>query len=518
MSAIAHTDANPADAPPAEGTHHRGLITLCVMGASVMQALDMTIANVALPHIQGSISSTQEQMSWVLTSYIVATAIMTPFSGWLAGRIGRRRLFLLSVMGFSISSMLCGIAQSLPEIVIARALQGITGAALVPMSQAVLLDINPPERHGRAMSVWAMGIMVGPIIGPALGGWLTEYYSWRWVFFINVPVGILAWLGIAAFMPETRKVKSRFDFFGFAMLSLAIGALQLMLDRGQTLDWFASTETWITFGLALLAGYLFIVHLATTDKPPFISLALFADRNFLTGSFFILLVGMVLFATLALLPPLLQDLMGYPVLYTGLITAPRGIGTLVAMILLNRLMGLIDTRYLVAFGFALTAVSLWIMTGFYLQMPSDLVIWSGVLQGFGTGFVFLPLSTLSFATLAPRLRNEGAAMFSLIRNIGSSIGIAIVVALLTRNTQILHARLGERVTPFADGLAGLDAGSVAAAGDLAGVNAEVTRQAAMMAYNNNFHLMLVLTLCAIPLVVLLRPATAGPKDTNAVME
>jgi len=516
MSAAA---SSVAPAAPAAGAHHRGLITLCVMGASVMQALDTTIANVALPHIQGSLSATQEQMSWVLTSYIVATAIMTPLTGWLAGRFGRRRIFLFSVVGFTLASALCGLAQTLPQIVVARVLQGICGAALIPMSQAVMLDINPPHRHARAMSLWVMGVTVGPIIGPALGGWLTEYYSWRWVFFINVPVGILCFAGIAAFMPETTKVRSRFDFFGFAMLSLAIGALQMMLDRGQTLDWFSSLEIWVEAALAVVGGYLFLVHLATTRQPAFISLALFRDRNFVTGNFFIFIVGIVLFATLALLPPLLQDLMGYPVVYTGIVTAPRGMGTLASMIILNRIMGRVDARWLVAGGFLMTAISLWMMTGFYLQMPSHLVVWSGVLQGFGTGFVFVPLSTITFATLAAKYRNEGAAMFSLTRNIGSSIGISAVVALLTRNTQILHARLGEKITPFTDGLSGLDPSTVTSSADaLAGLNAQVTQQAAMMAYNNDFQLMLVLTLCAIPLVALLRPAARRTAEPAAAIE
>ncbi|HEV7633133.1 MAG TPA: DHA2 family efflux MFS transporter permease subunit [Steroidobacteraceae bacterium] len=506
-----------AAAAPHADVKHRGLITLCVMGASIMQALDTTIANVALPHIQGSLSSTQEQMSWVLTSYIVATAIMTPLSGWLAGQVGRRRIFLFSVIGFTIASAMCGISQSLPEIVIARTLQGICGAALIPLSQAVMLDINPPERHGRAMSLWVMGVTVGPIIGPALGGWLTEYYSWRWVFFINLPVGILCWLGISAFMPETKPRKSRFDFFGFAALSLAIGALQLMLDRGQIKDWFSSTEIWIEGGIGAVAAYLFIVHLATTKHPPFVSPALFKDRNFLTGNFFIFVVGMVLFATLALLPPLLQTLLGYPVVYTGLVTAPRGLGTLASMIILGKLMGRVDTRMLIAFGFMLTAVSLWMMTHFYLQMPSDMIIWSGVLQGLGTGFVFVPLSAITFATLAPHLRNEGAAVFSLMRNIGSSVGISAVVALLTRNTQILHSRLAEHVTPFGDGLSAGTAALSSSAG-LAAVNGEVTRQASMLAYNNDFYLMLVLTVLAVPLVALLRPAARAKIDPAAAVE
>ncbi|MGC4028257.1 MAG: DHA2 family efflux MFS transporter permease subunit [Steroidobacteraceae bacterium] len=496
---------------------HRGLITLSVMGASIMSALDTTIANVALPHIQGSLSSTQEQMAWVLTSYIVATAIMTPLCGWLAGRIGRRRVFLASVLGFTLTSALCGLAQSLPEIVIARTLQGICGAALVPMSQAVLLDINPPERHARAMSVWVMGVTLGPIIGPALGGWLTEVYDWRWVFFINVPVGALCFLGIAGFMPETTLRKSRFDVFGFAMLSLAIGSLQMMLDRGQTLDWFSSTEIRIEAAIAAVALWMFVVHVMTTKHAPFITLSMFRDRNFLTGNIFIFVVGVVLFATLALLPPLLQGLMGYPVVLTGLVTAPRGFGTLAAMLVLGRLMDRIDARWLIGAGFVMTAISLSMMTGFYLQMPSDIVVWSGVLQGFGTGFVYVPLAAITFATLAPQLRNEGTAVFSLVRNIGSSIGISAVVALLTRNTQILHSRLAEHITPFGDAL-NPGTSMLLPGSSLAAVNAAVTRQASMLAYNNDFKLMLWLTVVTMPLIVLLRPAARRSSEPAPVME
>lgn len=497
-------------------TLHRGPITLLVMLASIMQALDNTIANVALPRIQGSLSSTQDQMTWVLTSYIVAAAIMTPLSGWLAGQFGRRKVFLISIFGFTAASALCGISQSLPEIVIARLLQGLCGAALIPMSQAVLLDINPPERHGKAMGIWVMGVTIGPILGPALGGWLTENYSWRWVFFINVPVGILCIIGILAVMPETRLRKSRFDFFGFATLSLAIGALQMMLDRGQTNDWFSSTETWVEGVLAALMAYLFIVHMVTTTRPPFVNPAMFKDRNFLTGNLFIFIVGVVLFATLALLPPLLQGLLGYPVVLTGLVTAPRGLGTLAAMVVVGRLLGRIDSRWIIAAGFVMTAASLWQMTGFYLQMGSSSVIWSGLLQGFGTGFVYVPLAAITFATLAPTLRNEGTAIFSLVRNIGSSIGISAVTTLLVRNTQTMHARLAEHVTPYGNDFTPSIAQAIGSH-SLAGLDAMVSRQAAMIAYNNDFKLMMVLTLCAVPLVALLRRAAAPSKNDAAVV-
>jgi DHA2 family multidrug resistance protein len=522
MSAAANADTVGVAAPRSyEGVQHRGLITISVMLASIMQALDNTIANVALPHIQGSLSSTQDQMSWVLTSYIVAAAITIPLAGWLAGRFGRRRVFLYSIFGFTLASAWCGLASSLPEIVTARLLQGMCGAALVPMSQAVMLDINPPERHGKAMSIWVMGVTVGPILGPALGGWLTEHYSWRWVFFINVPFGILSFLGVLSFMKETIKVKSRFDFFGFATLSLAIGGFQMLLDRGQGNDWFNDPETWAEAIVGALSLYLFVVHVFTTRQAPFINPALFKDRNFLAGNLFIFVVGVVLFATLALLPPLLQGLMNYPVVLTGLVTAPRGLGTMAAMVVMGRFMGKLDNRHVVALGLILTAASLWWMTGFYLQMGMSSVIWSGVLQGFGTGSIFLALSAIAFATLPTYLRNEGTAVFSLSRNIGSSIGISVVTTLLTRNTQIMHARLAENITPFGDSLsAGAQAlsSSAGSAAGLAGINASVTQQAAMIAYNNDFYLMLVMTLCALPLVLLLRPVQATKSSEPMVIE
>ena len=497
---------------------HRGLITLSVMLASFMQALDNTIANVALPRIQGSLSATQDQMAWVLTSYIIAAAIMTPLSGWLAGQVGRKRVFLFSIVGFTVASALCGLAQSLPEIVLARLFQGLCGAALIPMSQAVLLDINPPERHAKAMALWVMGVTIGPILGPALGGWLTEHYNWRWVFYINVPFGILSFLGILSFMPETKLRKSRFDFFGFTALSLAIGALQLMLDRGQLKDWFSSTEIWIEATVSGVAFYLFVVHMLTTSKPAFVSPALFKDRNFVTGNVFIFIIGVVLFATLALLPPMLQDLLNYPVVLTGLVTAPRGIGTLAAMFIVGRLMGKIDTRAIIAAGFGLTALSLWQMTGFYIQMDSASVVWSGLAQGLGTGFVYVPLAAITFATLSPQFRNEGTALFSLVRNVGSSIGISVVETLLTRNTQTMHSRLAEQITPYNDVLHSQAPAALTTTHGLAMLNHSVTDQAAMIAYNNDFKLMMVLTLCVIPLVLLLRSGSRKKEDVPVVIE
>ena len=492
----------------------RTLITASVMLASFMSALDTTIANVALPRIQGSVSATQDQITWVLTSYIVAAAIMTPLSGWLAGQIGRKKVFLYSVAGFTVASMLCGAAQSLPQIVLARLIQGLCGAALIPLSQAVLLDINPPARHARAMAVWVMGATLGPIVGPALGGWLTEDYNWRWVFYINVPFGILAFLGIMTFLPEGVIRKSRFDFFGFAALSVAIASLQVMLDRGQLKDWFSSTEIWIEAIVSAVAFYWFVIHMLTTTERRFVSPALFKDRNFITGNVVIFVVGAVLYATLALLPPLLQDLLNYPVVTTGLVTAPRGAGTLAAMFIVGRLMGKVDVRLIIATGFGLSALSSWQMTGFDVQMDSTMVVWSGILQGLGTGFVYVPLAAATFATLIPTLRDEGTALFSLTRNLGSSIGISVVNTLLTRNTQIMHATLGEHVNRYSPVLRAQMPDGAPSLRTMAGLNATVTEQAAMIAYNNDFKLMLLLSLAAIPLVFLLRKGRSSAEPVH----
>ncbi len=496
---------------------HRIPITVCVMLASVLQALDTTIANVALPHIRGSLSATLEQMAWVLTSYIVASAIMTPLAGWLAGQYGRKKVLVLSIAGFTLMSALCGMAQSLTQIVLFRALQGVGGAALVPLSQAVLLDINPPERHGRATAVWAMGVLIGPIIGPALGGWLTDNYTWRWVFYINIPFGILSLLGVLTFLREAPRRYAPFDFFGFATLSLAIGALQIMLDRGQLLDWFGSTEIRILAAVAAVSFYWFIVH-TLTARHPFVSPALFRDWNFGVGNIFIFIVGVVLFATLALLPPLLQDLMNYPVTTTGFVTSPRGVGAFLTMALVGRLVGRVDARLLIATGLGVTALSLWLMCGFSPQMDERLVIWSGFLQGVGTGFAYVPLAAVSFATLAPHLRNEGTAIFNLLRNVGSSIGIALVQAMLTRNTQTVHASLIEHIGRYRPQLHAISPFNPASPHGLAALNDLVTRQAQMIAYLDDFKALLIVTLAVIPLLVILRSGRRSAGAAAAVAE
>lgn len=486
----------------------RALITVSVMMATVMQAIDTTIANVALPHMQGGMSAAQDQISWVLTSYIVAAAIMTPPTGYLAARFGRKRLFLIAVAGFTVASMLCGAATSLSELVLYRVLQGAFGASLVPLSQSVLLDTFPRETHGKAMAMWGVGVMVGPILGPTLGGYLTEFYNWRWVFYINLPFGILAMLGIMAFVPETERDSGRpFDWFGFTLLSLSIGALQLMLDRGESEDWFASTEIILETAIAGLCLYMFVAHVLTA-KRPFLDAQIFRDRNFAVGLVFIFVVGIILLATLALLPPFLQNLLDYPAETAGLVMAPRGMGTMAAMFMVGRLIGRVDPRILIGGGLLMVAFSLWEMSLFNPNVATSTVIWTGVVQGAGLGFVFVPLSTTTFSTLDARHRNDATSLFSLLRNLGSSIGISIVISVLVRQTQANHAALAEFATPFNRALqdpAIARHWNLTDPSGLLALNNEITRQATTIAFLNDFRLMMFVTLAALPLVFLLRP-------------
>ncbi|MGA0543371.1 DHA2 family efflux MFS transporter permease subunit [Neotabrizicola sp. VNH66] len=500
--ATASAAAVPAASEPQ--VRHKGLITLAIMLATIMQVLDTTIANVALPSMTGDLGASQDTINWVLTSYIVAAAIATPLTGWLSDRFGRRELFLVSIVGFVATSVACGLAWSLPSMVGFRLMQGLFGAAIVPLSQTFLLDINSREKAGQAMAMWGAGIMVGPIIGPTLGGWLTESFNWRWVFFINLPVGILAFLGCAAFLPRSARRLRRFDMIGFGLLALGIGALQMILDRGAEVDWFAAGEIWVYTVLTAAGLWMFAVHIMTTDKP-FLDPAIFADRNFATGLVFIFVIGVLLLSSLALLPPMLSKIFGYPVVTTGLVMAPRGVGTMISMLLVGRLVRVVDPRLLVVTGLSLTALSLWEMTGFTPQMDAWPVIRSGVTQGLGLGLVFVPLSTVAFATLDPKFRADATSLFSLVRNIGSSIGISLVSVLLTRNVQVNHAELAASISPFNPVLQ--QASPAAAAGNasaLATLDQLVNAQAAMISYVDDFWLMMWVTLAAIPLALLMR--------------
>lgn len=484
----------------------KSAVTAAVMIAAIMQMLDTTIANVALPHMQGSLSATQDQLAWILTSYIVAAAIMTLPVGWLSGRYGRKNVFVVSIAGFTLASLLCGVANSLNEMILFRILQGLFGASMVPLSQAILLDINPKESHSKAMSLWAVSVMIGPILGPTLGGFLTEYYSWRWVFYINLPLGILALFILLTLMPDSDREERAFDKLGFAALAVFIASIQLILDRGHQLDWFDSMEIQLYCGLVAAATWVYVTHTKST-KHPFLTPAIFQDRNFVTSLIFMFFIGLILLATMALLPPYMQNIMGYPVFDVGTVLAPRGFGTMVSMFVLGRLGNRLDPRGLVLFGLLATAYSLWQMCSFNTFVPAQLIVTTGIMQGFGLGCVFMPLSTLAYSTLEPRYRAEAAGLFSLIRNLGSSIGVSIAFSLFARNIQTQHSYLGENITPYSMGLGMQQLPQVFHNETLSAlmlVDAEINRQAATIAYINDFKIMMWVVICILPMVVLLR--------------
>ncbi len=490
---------------------NRGAITACVILATLMQALDTTIANVALPYMQGSVAASQDQIDWVLTSYIVAAAIMTPPTGFLAGRFGLKRLFLTSIIGFTVASMLCGMAQSLTQIVLFRTLQGAFGAALVPLSQTVLFNIYPRERHGFAMALFGLGVMVGPILGPVLGGWLTQNYTWRWVFYINLPIGIVGVLGMIAFLPETNRNAEKLDWFGFGTLSITLGALQIMLDRGEIKDWFDSGEIILEAVVAASAFYLFLVHTFTAEKP-FVRPGLFRDRNFTAGTIFVAVVGLTYYSSLALQPPYLQGLMNYPVVTAGIIMGPRGVGTMAAMLVVGRLVGRVDTRALLGFGLALTAWSFYAMTGWTPDISQGAIIGVGLVQGVGLGFLFVPLSAATLSTLSIEQRTEAAGFYNLSRNIGSAVGISVVNALLTRNTQANHAVIASHVTAVNRGFENPQIAHfwnpVTAAGRAA-LDSLITGQAQIIAYIDDYKLLMIATLAVIPLLLVFKRSSGS---------
>ena len=509
-------EAVPFEERAALFTRNRPLLTIGVMAATIMQILDSTIVNVALRDMTASLGATADTITWVLTSYIVASAVAIPLTGWLADRIGSRNLFLGAVVGFVIASMLCGLATNLPEMVVFRILQGIAAAFMNPLSQTVMMDINPRSKQAAAMSIWGMGIMVGPILGPVIGGWLTDNYDWRWCFYVNVPIGAVCFAILWTLLPSRKITRRGFDLFGSATLAVAISVFQLMLDRGQTQDWFSSWEVWTEGMVALGAGWLFLVQLLTAKNPMF-DRALFLNRNLLTGIGFMLVIGVLMTATIALLPPMLQTLYGYPVLDAGILLMPRGIGIVGSMFVAGQLMKRqVDPRFLVGGGLLIAAWSLYDMTGWTIEMDARPFVVTGFIQGIGLGLVFIPLNIMAFGTLSPHYRTEASSLMNLSRNIGGSVGISVVTALLARNIQTSHAELAQHIPdpglvandPVASSITGGSTDAVLAIAD-----AMVNAQAAMIAYLDDFKLMMILTLCAVPLVLLLqRPAPPKPGD------
>jgi DHA2 family multidrug resistance protein len=489
----------------------RGVLLGSTMLATMLYTIDSTVANVALPQIQGDMQATQDQIAWVLTAYITVGAICTALAGHLAHRFGLRRLLAFSVAGFTVASALCGLATSLEALVAFRIVQGACGAALVPMSQAALLATYPRERHAWVLALWGIGVMVGPVIGPVLGGYLTEWFNWRYVFFVNLPFGIAAFAGLLASAPDARAETPRqFDTLGFVLLAGAIACLQLGLDRGYGQGWLESTEILVELSCALVLGYMFVVHSLTT-RQAFFDRRLFRDRNFVLGLFVIFTVGLLMLGTTTLTPLFLQQLQHYPVEAAGLVLAPRGLGTMLAMLVAGRVLLHLDGRLMAACGIALMGASCLPLANLTLDIGAPTVAWTGFLQGVGLGMVWAPLTTIAFSTLGPALRTEATVMYSLVRTIGSSIGVSLVITLLATTAQQSRSELVAWLTAF-DGSRWAAFDEVAGAEGLPLIAAEVGRQAALTAYAADFEALFFASLLAAPLLLLFRRVNVAGKS------
>jgi DHA2 family multidrug resistance protein len=494
-------------------------ITVALILGTMMMALDATIANVALPHMQGSVSASQDEITWVLTSYILASAIMTPLSGWLSEKIGRKRLLILSVSSFTAASMLCGIATSLPELVAFRTLQGLAGASLMPIAQTTLLDLYPRRMLPRVMSVWSATVVLAPVMGPTVGGWITEHLTWRWAFFINLPIGAAALFVISTFMARDEGGRQRpFDFLGFAALVLFMIVIQVMLDRGAGQDWFDSREILTEAILGVIGLYVFTIHTATADHP-FFHRDVAKDTNFVGGCCFAFIFNGIFFSTSALLPSFTQNLLGYSAMQAGWATMPRGLGALLSFILIPWIIGPLGQRRMLLCGIVLGVASSWTMSRFDLSMTPRQVMDAAFIQGVGTGLTMTPLMTLTFGTLNPVHRAEGAVLFTMLRNLGASIGISAAQTLLIRDSALAHARMAERLSASDPILRTalpiwMDPGTRTG---LEALNGEVTRQASMVSYVNVFSWMTLGVLALVPLVLLLRPVRE-PMEHEIIVE
>lgn len=493
-------------------TRHRGLVLVAAMAGMTMQVLDTTIANVALPHMQSSLGATQDTVTWILTSYVLAAAVALPLTGWLVDRIGLRQLMIVSIALFTGASMLCGMAQSIEQMVMFRIMQGLAGAFLSPVAQTMMLDLSTPAERPRMMTLFTQGVMIGPIIGPVLGGYLTDNFSWRWVFYVNLPVGIGCIALLLLFMPRSPVRPRKFDVFGWAAVAVAVSSLQLMLDRGSQLDWFQSGEIFAYLVVAICAGWVAIVHITTAQHPLF-PRELFRDRNFVASIALTTVFGVALMSTMALLPALLQVIYGYPPIDAGLLLIPRGVGTLITTTLFGSLIARGDPRLLLGLGFSILGLSMLLMSRWGPVMPASWIIGSGLLQGVGMALSFVPLNVIAFATLPDRLRTDASSGLNLMRNLGSSIGITVCTVMLTHSAQINHAELGERIdfgklpVPFEQ----LSVSPGASETVLRVTDGLVNLQALMIGYNNDFLAMGFACFAMLPLLLILR----RPKGLSA---
>ena len=479
---------------------HRAFVLATCTAVTFLYAMSVTVANVSLPQIQGALSATQDQVAWVVTSSLVATAVATPLAGWLAARFGWRALCAGCTVGFGVATVGCGLAGSLEALVFWRALQGAFGAPLVPVSQAIVLDSYPKERHGAVISIFGMGSVVGPMVGPVLGGALSEAYGWRWVFYMMVPFSVLALAGVLAFIRDREAPRAvRLDWTGFLLLAVAAASLQLMLDRGERADWFSSAEIVAWAALAALGLYLFVAHTLTHPRP-FLTPSLLAERNFALGLVLIFVFGMLNFTPMTLLPPLLQNIAGYPDSIIGFIIGARGLGTLTGfflMIYLSRL----DPRLMIGLGFVLQAVAGWQLFQLDANLGFHDVFWPMALQGLGVGVLWVPITMVTFATIRPEHLAEGTAVYHMLRNIGSSVHISLSTVLVVRMTQANHAELTQHVSPYNEAMS---LPWVTGSYDLNAIQAEIARQASMIGYLDSFWAFALTGLVVLPLVLLVR--------------
>jgi len=492
----------------------RNIAVACAMAAMFMQTLDQTIANVALPHMQGSLAASRDQITWVLTSYIIATAIMTAPVGWIASRFGKRRFIIVAVGGFTITSALCGMAQNLDQIILFRLLQGAFGAALGPLSQTIMMDMFPPQSRGSVMGIWGMGVMLGPILGPTLGGYLTDSFSWRAVFYINVPVGIASVIGLVLFYKDPRRDKSLvFDWFGFSLLVMGLGALQLMLDRGTQKAWFNSTEIVVEAVLAVLGLYLFVVHVVTAERP-FIRIEIFKDRNFTSATLLMFVTGGLLVSSSALLAPYLQTLGGYSVTDAGMLMMPRGIGTMLAMSMVGRIAMRFDPRKVITFGAVVLLATTYEMSRWTPAVTGSTMAWVGFVQGFGMGFIFVPMNLVAFSTVPAEIRTDASAMMNLLRNIGAAVSVSLTTAVLAGTARIVHVQVAESIGPFNRAL-DVNAQSMMwnphMPFGLMSLDGLISKAALQIAYSNDFLFLFYTSMPAVLLVWLMkRPQLNGP--------
>lgn len=500
---------------PASGpfsTAERIIITVPVLMASLLHAVNMSTAYVALPNIQGNLSARPDQVGWIVTAFVVATAVGTVLTGWLSTRFGRRKVFLGSIVGFTVTSALCGIAGSLNELVVYRILQGLMSAPLLPVSQAIMLDTYPRRLHGFAMSIWSLGMILGPIVGPTLGAMLTEYYGWRYLFLMNIPLGIAAFVAIIATLPEAETRGSRLDWIGVTSLILAVSFLQLMLDRGERLDWFQSPEIIAEAAIAAVSLYIFVVHSLTTESP-YINLTIFRDRNYVVGLSLIFMFGVAVFSSLFILPLFLQNVQSYPVLSAGWVVSARGLGTMLAMTMGGTLADRFPPKYLILAGLVCVGGSNVMMTQWTAEVSIETIVWVTVVNGYGMGMMWVTLTMVTFSTLAPALRVEGAALFALIRSIGASMGTSVIVAILVRSSQVNYIEMRSRISSFSDSLSAPGAPaawSLDSAAGLAALQKLVIAQAEMIAYLNAFVFLVVVAFVAMPLVFLLKNPPRAP--------